>query len=158
MDFDAAFDKLIGHEGGYSNNPADPGAETMYGVTAKVARANGYTGEMRYLSRDTAKAIYKRLFWDAVKADQLPDEVRYPLFDAAVNSGVGQAIKWLQRAVDTVDDGILGPVTIAAAAKDAKGAAVKMLAYRLDFMTSLPTFGAFGKGWSRRVASILLEV
>ena len=158
MDFDTAFDKLIGHEGAYSNNAADPGGETMWGVTAKVARVNGYTGEMRYLSRDTAKAIYKRLFWDAVKADQLPDEVRYPLFDAAVNSGVGQAIKWLQRAVDTVDDGILGPVTIAAAAKDAKGAAVKMLAFRLDFMTSLPTFGQFGKGWSRRVASILMEV
>jgi lysozyme family protein len=155
VNFDQAFDALIGHEGGYSNNPVDPGGETMWGVTARVARANGYTGEMRYLARETAKDIYRKLYWDSVHADELPEPVRYPVFDASVNSGVVQAIKWLQRAVDVADDGVIGPITISAANRAGKDAAVRLTADRLDFMTSLPTWGAFGKGWARRVAAIL---
>ena len=58
--FDDAFDALIGNEGGYSNNPKDPGGETMWGITARVARAAGYTGPMRDLPRDTAKAPFRR--------------------------------------------------------------------------------------------------
>ncbi|MCZ3110867.1 hypothetical protein NYZ20_18695, partial [Acinetobacter baumannii] len=73
MNFDQAFDALIGHEDGYSNNPADPGGETMWGVTLTVARASDYTGPMKDLPRDTAKAIYRAQYWDAVRADQLPD-------------------------------------------------------------------------------------
>lgn len=155
--FDQAFDALLGHEGGYANNPADPGGETMWGVTVAVARANGYQGSMRDLPRDTAKAIYRKLYWDAVHAEELPNAIRYPLFDAAVNSGVKQAVKWLQRAVGVVDDGVIGPMTIAAA-KASDGAAVRMLAHRLDFMTSLPAWQTFGKGWARRIASILQGV
>jgi lysozyme family protein len=155
VNFDQAFDALIGHEGGYSNNAVDPGGETMWGVTARVARANGYTGEMRYLARETAKDIYRKLYWDSVHADELPAPVRYPVFDASVNSGVVQAIKWLQRAVDVADDGVIGPITISAANRAGKEAAVRLTADRLDFMTSLPTWGAFGKGWARRVAAIL---
>lgn len=93
MDFDQAFDRLIGHEGGYANHPSDPGGETMWGVTARVARANGYQGDMRALPRDLAKAIYRKAYWTPVKADQLPEGVRFDVFDAAVNSGVGQAAK-----------------------------------------------------------------
>jgi lysozyme family protein len=77
------------------------------------------------------------------------------VFDASVNSGVVQAIKWLQRAVDVADDGVIGPITISAANRAGKDAAVRLTADRLDFMTSLPTWGAFGKGWARRVAAIL---
>lgn len=157
MTFDQAFDALLGHEGGYANNPADPGGETMWGVTVAVARANGYQGSMRDLPRETAKAIYRKLYWDAVHADDLCNAVRYPLFDAAVNSGVKQAVKWLQRAVEVQDDGILGPMTKAAANRYGDVAAARMLGYRLDFMTSLPNWPQFGKGWARRIASILQE-
>lgn len=157
MDFDQAYDTLLGHEGQYSFNAADPGGETMWGVTARVARANGYTGDMRALPRETAKSIYRAKYWDAVRADEMPAAVRYPLFDAAVNSGTTQAVKWLQRAVDVQDDGVLGPMTIAAAQRGGAAAAVRMVADRLDFMTSLPTWSAFGKGWARRIASILRE-
>jgi lysozyme family protein len=153
--FEQAFELLIGHEGGYSNHPSDPGAETMWGVTRKVALQEGYAGSMRMLPRETAKAIYKKRYWDAVRAEELPESLRYPMFDAAVNSGVSQAVKWLQRAVDVADDGILGPMTLAAAKKAGKDAAVRMVATRLDFMTSLPTWGAFGRGWARRIASVL---
>lgn len=158
MNFDAAFDELIGHEGSWSHHPSDPGGETMWGVTARVARANGYDGDMRIMPREIAKAIYRKLYWDGVRAEELPAVLRYPLFDAAVNSGVTQAVKWLQRAVGTVDDGKLGPITLAAAQRTPQTAAVLMLGERLDFMTSLPTWGAFGRGWARRIASVLKGV
>jgi lysozyme family protein len=159
MNFDQAFDLLLGHEGGYSRHPSDPGGETMWGITRKVALQEGYGGDMHILPRDFAKEVYRRKYWEAVKADSLPDAVRFPLFDAAVNSGVGQAVKWLQRAVDVVDDGVLGPMTIQAAQR-ASGlrTATKMAGLRLDFMTSLPTWSQFGRGWARRIASNLQAV
>jgi lysozyme family protein len=156
MDFDRALDLLLGHEGTYSRHPDDPGGETMWGITRKVALQEGYSGDMHILPRDTAKGIYRRRYWDAIKADSLPADLRFSLFDAAVNSGITQAVKWLQRAVDVVDDGALGPLTIQAAQR-ANGlrTAVALNALRLDFMTSLPTWGAFGRGWARRIATNL---
>ena len=156
MTFDEAFDALLGHEGAYSRHPSDPGGETMWGITRKVALQEGYTGDMHVLPRDFAKEVYRRRYWDAVKADSLPEALRFSLFDAAVNSGITQAVKWLQRAVDVGDDGILGPMTLQAAQR-ANGlrTAVALNAERLDFMTSLPTWGQFGRGWARRIASNL---
>jgi lysozyme family protein len=156
VNFDRAFDLLLGHEGGYSRHPDDPGGETMWGITRRVALQEGYGGDMRLLPRDFAKGIYRRKYWDAVKADSLPEAVRFALFDAAVNSGVKQAVMWLQRAVDVADDGILGPMTLQAAQR-ANGlrTAVQINALRLDFMTSLPTWGSFGRGWARRIAANL---
>jgi lysozyme family protein len=156
MNFDEAFDALLGHEGGYANHPSDPGGETMWGVTRRVASQEGYVGDMRMLPRETAKAIYRKRYWDAVRADSMPDALKFSLFDAAVNSGVSQAVKWLQRAMDVGDDGILGPLTLDAAQRsNGLRLAVKLNAERLDFMTSLPTWGAFGRGWARRVAENL---
>lgn len=156
MNFDQAFDELLGHEGGYSRHPSDPGGETMWGVTRKVAVQEGYSGDMHLLPRDTAKAIYRKRYWDAIQADKLPETARFVIFDAAVNSGVTQAVKWLQRCVDVVDDGVLGPMTLKAAS-EAPGLrlAVEFVALRLDFMTSLPTWGAFSRGWARRIAANL---
>jgi lysozyme family protein len=156
VNFEQAFDRLIGHEGGYANYPSDPGGETMWGVTKNVARANGYDGSMRDLPRETAKAIYRKQYWDAIKADQLPEALRFHVFDAAVNSGVKQAVKWLQRVVGVVDDGALGPMTLAAAANlNGDRAAAMYSGVRLEFMTGLPTWGMFGRGWSKRIASNL---
>lgn len=128
----------------------------MWGVTARVARANGYVGEMRSLPRATAKALYRKLYWDAVQADSLPLALRFSLFDAAVNSGPKQAVKWLQRALDVGEDGVLGPQTLAAVGRvDGLRLAIKLNAERLDFMTSLPTWAAFSRGWARRIVSNL---
>jgi lysozyme family protein len=156
MNFDQAFDALLGNEGGYSNNPKDPGAETMWGVTVAVARAEGYAGAMRDLPRETAKAIYRRRYWEPLRLDSMPDALKFTMFDAAVNSGAKQAIVWLQRAMDVGDDGVLGPLTLDAAQR-ANGLrlAIKFTAERLDFMTSLPTWGTFSKGWARRIAANL---
>lgn len=156
MTFDQAFDILIGHEGGYSNHPSDPGGETMWGVTLKVAIQEGYTGSMRQLPRDTAKDIYRRRYWNAVQADKLPEPLRYSVFDAAVNSGPQQAAKWLQRALSVNDDGFIGPLTLAAAnVGNPYRVAMAMNGERLSFITELPTWLAFGRGWTKRIAAIL---
>jgi lysozyme family protein len=157
MNFDQAFDILIGHEGHYSRHPDDPGGETCFGITRRVAIKEGYIGEMRLMPRETAKAIYRRRYWGALRIDALPEALRFPLFDAAVNSGPEQAVKWLQRAVDVVDDGILGPMTLQAAQRaNPLKVAVHMTGERLDFMTSLPIWAQFGRGWARRIASNLM--
>lgn len=157
MNFDQAFAKLMESEGGYSNHPSDPGSETMYGITARVAIQAGYIGRMRDLPLATAKDIARKRYWDAVRADELPAVARYPMLDAAYHSGPTQAIKWLQRAADVKDDGILGPMTLGAVNREPWRCAVRMTAERLDFLTSLPTWGHFGKGWTRRIASVLKE-
>lgn len=154
--FDQAFTRLLGNEGAYSAVAADPGGETMWGITKRVALANGYQGDMRELSQSTAREIYRRLYWDAIQADELPAEVRFDVFDAAVNSGCTQAIKWLQRAVGVYDDGLIGPLTLEAAAlKPAASVLARFNGQRLEFMTGLPTWSSFGRGWARRIASNL---
>lgn len=156
MDFDAAFNRVLGFEGGFSDHPADPGGATRYGITEAVAREVGYRGNMRELPLDLAKRIYLERYWKAVRADDLPAAARYAVFDAAVNSGPGQAIKWLQRACGVADDGVIGPKTLAAAnALDGQTLKGKLLAQRLRFMSSLTNWPSFSRGWSRRIADLL---
>jgi lysozyme family protein len=156
MNFDQAFDALLNHEGGYSDHAADPGGKTRYGVTEAVAREVGYRGEMRELPLELAQRIYRERYWDAVKADQLPGAVRYLVFDAAVNSGVGQAARWLQRAVKVTDDGVIGPMTLMAANQsNPEALARRYLSQRLRFMSDLANWPAFGRGWARRIADLL---
>ena len=158
MNFDESFTRLLGSEGGYSDHPADNGGRTMWGITEGVAIRNGYRGEMRDLSQAFAKVIYKKLYWDAVHADDVPDDLRYSLFDAAVNSGVQQAIKWLQRSLLVPDDGVIGPVTLSAASyHPGYVVAARLNGHRLQFMSALPTWPAFGRGWCNRVAKNLIE-
>jgi len=157
MNFEKAFEKLLGHEGGFVDHPRDPGGATRYGITQRVARAHGYQGEMRELPAAEARRIARIAYWDAVRADEVPDAVRYDLFDAAYHSGPEQATKWLQRAAGVDDDGKLGPKTLLAVRMaDPQLLAKRFNGHRLRFMTDLKTWGSFGKGWARRVAANLL--
>lgn len=158
MEFDAAFSRLIGHEGGYSNHAADPGGATRYGITEAVARSHGYTEDMRDLPIELARTIYKNAYWTAVRCDQLPAGIRFDVFDAAVNSGARQAAIWLQRAAKvSPDDGVIGPQTLAAvAACDPTMLRLRYNGQRLAFMASLPNWPAFSRGWARRIAGNLL--
>lgn len=154
--FDDAFTALIGNEGGYSYNPADPGGETMYGITKNVAVAHGYTGSMKSLPLATAKQIAKAAYWDVLSLDQLDPMVAYQVFDAGYNSGVSIAAKWLQRAVGTQPDGVIGPLTIKAVQITPPHIVVfRLLSQRLSFYTGLSTWGTFGKGWANRIANNL---
>lgn len=156
MNFDEAFTLLIKHEGGYADLKSDPGGKTMLGITEKVARANGYEGDMRSLPIDFAKKVAFKNYWSACRCDELPEEIRFDVFDGAYNSGVNQSIKWLQRSVGTTDDGVIGMKTLLACTLLA-GAAVQARynGHRLEFMTNLKTWSAFGGGWARRIASNL---
>lgn len=157
MTFDQAFAKLLHHEGGWSDHAQDPGGKTMYGITETVARANGYTGDIRDLTPAQAKEIYRKAYWDAVQADKIHPVLRFDVFDAAVNSGVGQSVRWLQRALGVKEDGIIGPVTLdAAQGGDPEKARAKMVGYRLRMMADLKTWPSFGRGWARRIADNLI--
>ena len=153
--FEQAFKKLIGHEGGYVNDPRDPGGETKYGISKR-----SYPNvDIRRLTLDGAKRIYRRDFWDRVHGDHLPYPVAFNLFDGAVNSGPAQSIRWMQRAAGVADDGIIGPNTLAAwAAADPNGLAARFNGHRLMFYTRLKGWRYYSKGWARRAAQNLLAV
>lgn len=156
MGFDEIFERVIGHEGGYVNNPADPGGETNWGVTLTTARANGYTGRMIDMTKEQAKEIYAKAFWQRVQGDKLHPAITFQLFDACVNHGIGNGVRMLQRAVGVLDDGAIGPVTIkAASAMDPASLVLAFNAERLEFYTRLKTFSTFGRGWVNRVAGNL---
>lgn len=128
MSFDQAFASTVNIEGGYSNNVNDAGGETMLGITAGVARANGYDGAMRDLPIATAKAIYRAKYWDIIhldQIDQISPTIAAELFDQAVNCGPGVPIPFLQRALNAFNrqakdypdipvDGLNGPGTASA--------------------------------------------
>lgn len=152
MTFDVAFDRLIGHEGGYVNDPNDPGGETKWGISKRSYPSL----DIAALTRDDAKAIYRRDFWDRIHAEQLPDGVAFQVFDFAVNSGISTAVRYLQRAVGVADDGHWGPISQAAAAATAESDLIMRLnGERLDFMTRLANWTHAGKGWARRIAQNL---
>lgn len=153
--FDKAFVELLGNEGGYSNDHHDPGGETMWGITIAVARENGYVGAMKDMDQSIAKTIYERKYW-LPSFDQLPYAVAFQVFDGAVNSGVGQSVRWLQRTLGVADDGKLGPVSLDAAIKsDPLKLVLGFNAERLMFMTKLANWPDSGKGWARRISGNL---
>jgi len=154
--FDQVFDKLINHEGGYIFNPHDPGGETKFGISKR-----SYPHlDIHSLTLADAKTIYRRDFWDRAQCDKLHPDLAFDLFDGAVNSGIGQSIRWLQRAIGVADDGVVGPLTLASINRENDTSAIRARynGHRLDFMTRLSTWDVFGKGWARRIAFNLQSV
>ena len=150
--FDVFIERLLSHEGGYVNHPSDPGGETKWGISKR-----SYPNvDIARLTREQAIAIYRRDFWEKSRADDLPPAVGFQLLDAAVNSGIGQATRWLQVAAGVADDGVIGPATLGALRiADPNDLVMRFCAERLDFMTRLSTWPQFGKGWARRIAQNL---
>jgi len=159
--FEKCLEMLLVHEGGYVNHPSDPGGETNLGVTKRVWQE--WVGhdvsekEMRNLTPTMVAPLYKRKYWDACRADELVSGVDYCVFDVAVNSGVGRAVKLLQSVVGATPDGGYGSIT-AALVKEAEKDPERLISVynskRLEFLESLKAFPVFGKGWSRRVAEV----
>ena len=154
-----AFALMLKSEGGYVNNPADPGGMTNLGVTQAtwenwVGRESD-EAEMRGLTPEKVEPLYKKKYWDAVRGDDLPAGISYLLFDFAVNAGVGRSIKTLQTAVGVPADGGFGPITMAAVqAVDPVELIERFSQSKEDFYRSLTTFSTFGKGWLNRVADV----
>jgi lysozyme family protein len=160
--FDEALKRVLVHEGGYVNHPADPGGATMKGVTQRVydgwrRRQGKALRSVRNISADEVSSIYRFQYWDAVRGDDLPPGVDYVVFDGAVNSGPSQSVKWLQRSLGIVADGQIGAATLSAAGKnlDHDKLIADMLSRRLAMLKGLKTWRHFGAGWSKRVASVL---
>ena len=157
--FEPALAALLKHEGGYVNHPKDPGGMTNLGVTKRVWEA--YIGkevtedDMRNLTPYVVAPLYKTRYWDAVKGDELPAGVDMCVFDCAVNSGAGRAVRLLQKTVGVKDDGMIGPATLNAVRSKAVQDVIERFSdHRQKFLESLPTFGDFGKGWTRRVVEV----
>ncbi|MCK8826420.1 secretion activating protein [Natroniella acetigena] len=121
-DFKQAVDKVLKLEGGYIDHPDDRGGPTNYGITQKVARKNGYKGDMKELPKEEAEEIYYREYWKANKYEQIDDDkLAARLFDIAVNMGSRTANRFVQQACNLLpsdgeisEDGIIGPQTLGA--------------------------------------------
>jgi len=159
--FEACLELMLAHEGGYVHHEKDPGGRTNLGVTQRVWEE--WVGhpvaekEMRALTPAMVAPLYKRKYWDAVRADDLVAGVDYCVFDVAVNSGPGRAIKLLQQSVGATPDGGFGSITMALTKKAEQDPAKLIELYcarRLEFLQSLKTFETFGRGWSRRVGEV----
>ena len=164
--FDQAFKVVVGHEGGFTQDPRDPGNWTGGGTGQGVLRGTNWgisaasypALAIAQLTEDNAQAIYRRDYWDRVSGDRLPPPLALLVFDAAVNAGVGRAARWLQGAVGVAADGAIGPATLAAV-QAARGVdlCAEFGARRLLFMAGLPTWRTFGPGWSRRLSRLPYE-
>jgi len=155
MTFEDAFPLVVTLEGGYVNDPEDPGGETKYGIS-KAAYPHE---DIANLTLDRAKSIYATDYWMMSGCDKLPDQLQYDVFDMAVNSGVGAAVSCLQKAVRAPVDGIFGIQTLSAVnSANPYVVLVRFSSERLLFITGSPEFPKFAKGWVRRIATVMGRV
>jgi lysozyme family protein len=157
MTFEQAFERLIGHEGGYVSAESarrnnDPGGETKYGISKR-----SYPGEdIAGLTLDRAREIYRRDYWGPAGCDAVPHQIKFDLFDMAVNSGVRTAVRMLQGVVGETQDGIIGPRSLQAIqSMPAARLVARFNGERLEFMTRLQNWPENSRGWARRIAANL---
>lgn len=143
--FDDALTAVLKWEGGYVNDPRDPGGETKYGISKRA-----YPDlDIKSLTPEMAARIYRRDYWDACRCDALPPGLALMVFDAAVNQGQGTAIRMLQAAASVPVDGRVGPMTIRAAGLDIVLPA--FYSQRRERYEANKNFAIYGKGWLRRL-------
>lgn len=159
--FGNALARILVYEGGKVDDPKDPGGRTNKGITQRTfnawLRSKGSGARDVYTITDTeVAAIYEHEYWARVTGDELPAGLDLVMFDAAVNSGVGQSAKWLQSALKIDADGIIGAHTLDAihAHTDIEGLIEDCCAHRLATLMMLSTWGRFGKGWHARIANV----
>lgn len=162
--FHAALARILVHEGGKVDHPADPGGRTNKGVTQRVYnawRTKSYlpVRDVYQISDMEVEAIYRFQYWEPINGQQLPPGVDYVVMDGAVNSGPKQSGKWLQRALGfdkSQVDGVIGSVTISATQQypDHDELIARIIERREVFLRALKTFSTFGKGWLRRIKNV----
>lgn len=174
--FPVAFERslllVLKHEGGFVDHPRDPGGATNLGISLRYARTRGSlfdldkdgdvdADDIRVITPETAAPAYHEDFWLKVRADELPPGIDHVVFDAAVNSGPGRAVRWLQGAVGAKVDGAFGPATLRAVnrAVERDGpipVLERICDLRLAYMRTLDWI-TFGRGWQRRVDAVRQE-
>ena len=157
--WEQCFALILKNEGGYVDNPSDPGGATNLGCTKATWEA--WVGhpvtkdDIKALTPNDVMPLYKVKYWDTIKGDDLPEGVDYAVFDYAINSGPSRAAKALQSVLSITVDGQIGPATLRALeTANPREVATAVCEARLTFLQGLPTFPTFGKGWSNRVSEV----
>jgi lysozyme family protein len=146
---------VLNNEGGYVNDPNDPGGETNLGI-CKRAYPNV---NIKNLTETEAVTIYRQDYWDKCRCDDLPECIQALVFDAAVNQGTRTAIVLLQRALKVKDDGVLGPITIGKAREAVGPNLVRdYTVERILYYTTTTNFQYYGKSWVRRAVGAILNI
>ena len=156
--FDAALQIILVYEGGYSDDPADPGGSTQCGVTlntfSNYLRRQATVAELKAITNEQLAAIYRSGYWGAI-CDALPSGVDLIYFDGAIQHGPGKIAKFLQNAVGVTADGMVGHLTLAAANAANPSDTIRSISNQRDtFYRSLGTFAKFGKGWTARLNDV----
>jgi len=171
MNFDLAFQRLLGQEGGFTADPRDRANWT----TGKIGRgelrgtkygisAMSYPGEdIQNLTESRAMELYLRDFWGPAGCDLVPEPLKYPLFETAVHTSAPRkplfAIRMLQKALGVRDDGIIGPITMGAiSSANPYRLTARFYGHRLDHLNDLPTWNIYARGWAQRIADNLKEL
>lgn len=153
-----AIRRVLLSEGGYVDNPRDPGGPTNYGITLAVYKANGHpeakADDIKVMPLDEAKRIYRVRYAAPCGFDMLPAGLDYAIFDYAVNSGTGRANKVVRRVCSLPDNADFAALLNALAKRDPKAVIGVVNTERLKFLQGLGTWPTFGKGWGRRVQSV----
>ena len=157
--FEPCFAHVLKSEGGFVNDPHDPGGMTNLGVTKKTWE--GYVGhavsenDMRSLTVDTVSGLYESRYWDIVKCNELQSGLDYVVFDTAVNNGVSRAARYLQGAAGVPEDGVIGPLTLKTVLECNTADLInKICDRRIALYQRQPEFPHDGKGWLSRVESV----
>lgn len=154
--FDRAVQLILVKEGLLSDDPNDAGGLTKHGISRKAYPAL----DIANLTVEQAIEIYRQDYWAKIRGDELAWVFALPLFDCAVNQGVGTAVKLFQKALKVGADGVFGPSTLRAAAQAAAGdpseVLVDLMARRIAAYTQVPSWPTHGRGWTRRCFSIAL--
>lgn len=151
--YDRAFAAIVGEEGGYVNDSRDPGGATNYGISKRAYP----TEDIEDMTLERAKFLYRRDYWEAVRADELPWAWALLAFDCAVNQGVGTAARLMQDALGVMVDGKIGSRTIAAAQGRDNRALARFMALRALRYTKTNGFDVFGYGWLTRTYVMAME-
>jgi lysozyme family protein len=151
MRFDDAVEVVLKYEGGYVNDPNDKGGETNFGIS----KAAYPTLDIKNLTKEDAKKIYRINYWDQLRLEAFPQRARLIVFDAAVNQGQTRAIMMVQRTLGVSADGSLGKITLMAFANMTEVGFIKSFAARRlqSYMTN-PQWDRYGKGWVTRLLDV----
>lgn len=154
MEFEDAVEIILKHEGGYVNNPKDPGGETNFGISKR-----SYPDlDIKNLTIEEAKNIYRSDYWNRIHGDDIPEKIRLLVFDCAVNQGAYLAMRLLQECVNVLPDGLFGTRTMDAVWDvDQEEFILKYAQMRLREYTKIKNWDYYGVGWSKRLLDISMR-